>query len=117
MQIKVKPHPNYLKVIHSYIWSVFFCYCGAVIACSNSSVYSVLFILTGLFIPFLLFRRVLSNFIKKETSINTFTIKTIDFCPFFLEKAYGVGSLVINNQKIKGIHVDDFQRIKRCLES
>ena len=117
MQISLKPHPNYLKVLHSYIWLAFFCYSGTVLIYSNSSLNGVFLILSALIIPFFIFKKILSSFIKKKISIDTFSIKTIQFRSVFLERAYGVGTLIINNQKIKGIHVDDFQRINRCLEN
>jgi hypothetical protein len=117
MRINLKPHPNYLKVIHSYIWLLYTCYLCFVLWYSSSTLFAVLAIISGLTIPFITLKIVLSSFIKKKFKITLSEIKSISFTSFFLEKAYGVGTVIINNVKLKGIHIDDFQKIIRCMES
>lgn len=117
MIIKLKPHPNYLKVIHSYIWLTFFVYIIIVLSQINSTFLAVSAVVIGLIIPFFVLKWVFSLFIKRELVLNVSEIETVAFHSFFLEKAYGVGTLSINNKKEKGIHIDDFQKIIRNMES
>ena len=118
------PHPNYLKVIHSYTWFVYICF-ALYLSISFSTAWvsvSINCILLG--IPIFIIHKRSIRFSKQKYVFDCnelvfpeqFSFSEISFSSFFLEKAYGVGTLHIDRKKIKGISIEDYNRFKCYLE-
>jgi hypothetical protein len=109
--IKIQPHPNYLKVWHTR----FFLLISGLIAISffviESNLVNALVILFLLVLPNLVGIILMKRFLGKEFKLNL-NVKYL-FKQSFLEKKYGIGTLVFLNNKISGIHIDDYLILKR----
>ena len=114
--MKFKPHPNYIKVYNTYIW--FYCFIGALLSIYffDKTLYVVISIVIQMIISLYLLNRHVNAFLKMEYSIEGKSGNSTIYSSSMLEKRYGIGTLSIGGKKYRGVHINDFEKIKNNME-
>ena len=111
--IILQVHPNYLKVINSYAWFVYFIIDIGILYLNLDIVLTLILITVLLLIPIITIKKSLNYLMKTKLDIELKSLKQISFKSTFLENAYGVGTLYSNKKRLlKGLHIDDFKSLK-----
>ena len=113
----LQPHPNYIKVIHTYIWLVYFILVLISYGLLDSTLYIIASIVLLLVVPAYLMKRFWNVFIRTIYNIEINDNLVVTFSSFLLENAYGIGTIHTSENSFKGVHINDFRRLQVYLEN
>ena len=121
-EINLYPHPNYIKVVNTYIWFATIVLLTYLFILGLSLVIKFIFAVIIMFLSQVLINSFIKKFSKTKTTIHVYDqyfihgekrieFKDLNFNSFFLEKAYGIGTIISNDFKIRGIHIKEWNKI------